>query len=585
MDDQLNQAKAAKNKPYILLVVIIVLTLFLVALKFILPANKNNNAIVSPSVVPEISALPESPDGSKADNQVKEGAWKTYKNNIFGLQFDYQESWGYPHTVPMDEITRLANVGEDFKIQKMYYDNSLDIVFSVSDQLRMKIFNDQYTGKSQSGIDEPSVYDRSGVTSDIASLKKRGDICDYNIGYKYNSSSLNTIYSNCVNGIKTVLTQNKQVSESGAYETLYSYDLKFLAFEKLQNGYFDNALVLFNVGSITQIKDSSLSLEGFLEMKGLKNSFEANRDIFATFSQSMKSFVPPTPQPKVFQIKEGENPDITVIRQYYFYLESGKLDDAYKMISATKTSIDQFKEWYVNTYSAVPGEFTEKSPHQYRFFVDYQDNNQPIEKYRVEMKVSNGKIIPIFSEKMKSDIIVFGNMSAFSMEQNAHSYMVFSQDGVEKTIDEIEAFSVFPNNVGMIGDFLNPKFSPLGNYLTYYLAGYEGAATRIYDIKNKIVRSEYFSSEAFGFTDDEKYFYECESNDFSGELFGRVLGLPDFDVKYELPLKAEKLNYGIGINCEYDADKKVIRFTISNAETSKSRIVEYSIITHKIENR
>lgn len=584
MNKEFNQVSnsSGNNSLCILLIIFAVILAGLFVL--ILIKQKNNKKTNhDPNITPTISAPSIPPEKVESVTEVKDGSWKNYKNDVIGIKFQYQEAWGEPSTNYLEHITRLSSLEEDFKAQKIHYENMFDIIFENNDRMRIRIFNEQYSGKSQSGIDEPSEYVESGATGNVVNLKNNGNICNYNIGYNYGSNALKTIYSDCEDGVKTVLTQNKQFFDFGGYGTLYSYDLRLLSFKKLQNGYFDNVLVSYRIGSVSQIKDDSLDLSGFLKSTGLENNYEINKKIFTVFVQSFSSFVPPAPAPKVFEIKNGENPDITAIRRYYFYLETGKLEDAYKMSLSVKTNHDQFKEWYGNVYSAKASQFTETAPHQYRFFVDYQDNNDSPEKYRVEMKVDGGKFIPVSSEKLLSEIIVFGNMAAFSKQINARNYMVFSRDGIENIIDQADDFRDNMPSIASLGVFLDPQFSPNGNYLTYRVVGYEWSTTKIYDIKNKIVKPEYFSAYSHGFTDNEKYFYDCEANAFAGELYGRVFGLPAFGLKYDLSFEKNENAASIGLNCEYDEYQKVIRFIIANSEESKNRVIEYSVISNKVE--
>lgn len=208
-------------------------------------------------------------------------------------------------------------------------------------------------------------------------------------------------------------------------------------------------------------------------------------------------------------------------------------------------------------------------------------NNNP----NVSPAISAPEISPeATEEKVISDKAAFGNMTAFAKQENGRNYMILSQNGVETILSQADDYREGMADVGTLGVFTDPEFSPFGNYLTYSAIGWESFATLVYDLKNKAAISWAFSSP-HGFSENEKYFFDCEANAMSGEFYGRVYSVPGFKVKYELPL-AEGEQAGMAdLNCEYDPEKQLVRFAVfgTDSDIEKNRIVEYSLATNKAE--
>ena len=196
---------------------------------------------------------------------------------------------------------------------------------------------------------------------------------------------------------------------------------------------------------------------------------------------------------------------------------------------------------------------------------------------------------PAAPDKLTGEKAVFGNMEAFGMQKNGRNYMVLSVNGVETNIDQANDFRNDTPAPITSGRFTEPKFSPNGDYLVYRMIGWEWAATKIYDIKKKVLVTKMFSLYYYGFTDDEKYFYDCESNEANGNFYGKIYNVPGFGIKYDLPVKKGEVAESYKLKCEYDKDKKVVRFHISLDEGGRvepdKRVVEYSLAAGKAEEK
>jgi hypothetical protein len=517
--------------------------------------------------------------------------WKQYNHDVIGTKFCYPQKWGEPSTSPMKNVTRISDMEEEFRIQNIYYRNTLDIAFAENGEIHIMLFNDQYKGEH---YPNSNAY-KYGYIDNIYDLRKSENICSYKIDFDHSPQWQNTmkeIYSECKNSVKTSLTKHKQVFDFGNYGTLYTYDLRLLSFKKLTNGYFDNVLISRKIDGAHQIHEELFTLDEFFNGEKTTNvekgvptkSKEQFEQELKEFEEFVKTITANKPAPKIqseFEEISGEDSNITAIRKYYWLLSVGKLKEAYEMHSSVNNvSFEKFQEWYKNTYSAGASQFEKKASDQYRFQVDYQDNNNMPEIYRVEMKVVDGKLLTISSEKMIGKKEVFGDMQAFAKQEADYNYIILAKDGKELVIDKAEELNEEYSNINAALFYNNPEFSPSGNYLIYKAYGWEWAFARIYDIKNKNLVPKTFATYSYGFAEDEKYLYDCEANAMSGEFYGRVYTIPDFKIKYELPFEEGEMAGLNDLACKYDKEKQIIKFTISNSE--ESRVVEYSVVEDKV---
>ena len=506
--------------------------------------------------------------------------WKYYKNDILGVSFYYPPEWGDPYTEPSRTITDLSKINEKYQETGNDFSFMVKIYFSKEDMATIDICNDKYEGKLY-----PNAFAfRFGPVDNFLEMKKSGDICNYKIKFDHRPSYTGTIdevYSNCSNKVKTYITRNMEIYEHGTLP-LYNYALQDSSFVKLQNGYFDNVFINYFYSAI-QTPNDKLELQDFL--KKANDNYQKDKENFTLFVNSINAFKPVFPQEKSFQIIQGEDSNITTIRKYYFQITKGNLQNAYDMYQDAEVSFEIYKDWYKDTLIANPVEFEKIGDNRYRFKVQYQDNNQEQELYRVVMDVNKEKIIPISSEKIITNPISFGNITAFVKQRQSNTYLVLSENGKEQILDQGSDSPLNWEGGPVISGPL--EFSPEGNYLMCDIYGWEWGGTNIYDVKNKKIVLELSSSFIASFTSNEKYIFACAQNDFSGEFYGKVYSVPDFKEIFNA-LKEEDYMY-MNMDCEYDKEKQVVRFKMANAYNpqtgqmeEQSKIVEFSAITGEI---
>ena len=501
--------------------------------------------------------------------------WKNYKNDVLGISFYYPSEWGDPYTEPSRTLTDLAKINEKYKDTGSDFVYSVKINFSREKTPIITIYNDEYEGKLY-----PNAYAyRFGPIDNFLEMKKSGNICNYKIKFDRRpdyEGTIDEVYSKCSNKVKTYITRNMEIYENGTM-VLYNYQLKDSSFVKLQNGYFDNAFIDYFYSAMHTPNDK-VDLQDLL--KEVNENYQKDKENFVFFVNSINAFKPVPPQEKPFQIIKGEDPNITTIRKYYFEITKGNLQNAYNMYQDKKVSFETYKEWYKDTLMANPLEFRKIGDNRYQFKVQFQDNNQEQELYRVVMEVNKEKIIPISSEKIITNPISSGNITAFIKQRQSKTYLVLSENGKEQILDQGSDSPLDWKGRPVIAGPL--EFSPEGNYLMCDVYGWEWGGTNIYDIKNKKRVLELSSPFIAGFTSNEKYFFACAKNDFGGEYYGTVYSVPDFKEIYNALTGEHYTN----IDCKYDKDKQVIRFTMNNIYNSETgqiekqlKIVEFSAIT------
>ncbi|MDD5638856.1 MAG: hypothetical protein PHO28_03055 [Candidatus Pacebacteria bacterium] len=515
--------------------------------------------------------------------------WKNYKNDVLGISFYYPPEWGDPYTSPSRVITNLAKINEKYKDTGSYFAFEVEINFSRGETPFIDIYNDEYEGQLYPNFSAHHF----GPIDNFVEMKKSGNICNYKIKFDhrpYYKNTIDEVYSKCSNKVKTYITRHMEVfEEKTGLVVLYTYTLRDSAFIKLQNGYFDNAFINYFYSSIHQTPNDKMGLQDLL--KETNKDYQKEKENFVFFVNSIKSFKPIPPQEKSFQIIEGEDPNITTIRKYYFEITKGNLENAYNMYQEKKVSFETYKEWYKDTIMANPVEFKKIGNNRYQFNVQFQEDNQEEQEiYRVIMEVNKEKIIPISSEKIIVNPISFNNITAFVKERQSKRYLVLSENGKEQILNQGPARDTGEGLV--IGGPL--EFSPKGNYLVSTVGWCEGRVKYIYDVKNKKKVLELNSPFIVSFTPNEKYLFACAQNEFNGELYGRIYSVPDFKEIYDV-MTENVLTLGLApgypnkMDCEYDKDKQVIRFKVDkvyNLETkqieNKPRSVEFSTITEEI---
>ncbi|MEI7891060.1 MAG: hypothetical protein WCI36_03760 [bacterium] len=516
--------------------------------------------------------------------------WKLYKHDVLGIEFIYPASWGEPHTAPLTNITNLQGIESDFEKQNTAYYNNVSISFENNNIIQLVVFNDKF-----SGIESPY----GDPMDNVSDLKKSGNICDYKLGYSNaNGDTIHEIVDTCQQGVKDILTEEKQVFDFGDNKNkpVYSYAFKNFGYHTLSNGYFNQVLVEADFGAIVQIKNKISSIEEFYnnsERRGAqdkaltKDEIENQKNQLSKLVSSIQSFAPSAKSSIDFETIAGEDSNITAIRKYYWLISTGKLQDAYAMYASNKISFDTFQQWYGNVFFAKPSDFKKITGNQYEFSVQYQESNADPTQYDVVMNVVGGKIETMSSREILSEPSIFGNTKVSAVKRNNKNYVVLEKDGSETIIDQAVAeYDKDYKNIGEVRFFSNVKFSPRGNFVIYNVGAWEWGGTSVYDIaKKKIVFTQGAAREVT-FTDDEKNVFTCAASAFDGTFDGIVFASNNFDnplfdiSKYDS--EASK-NYQ-SITCDLDNGTVIFKLTDpwGDSVKQKEKTITFSLSQNKV---
>jgi hypothetical protein len=516
-----------------------------------------------------LSALPEQ-SVSFRNHEVSGAAcpdgWERYRHEALGLQFCYPKEWGEPKIVEIPAVTRLGNMREEFKRQNVYYDKRLSLAFKENYKVSLSLFDDQY-----GGLFHPNDSSYVGYIDNFSDLKASGDICDYKVDFNYpwNRNTVYDAWSECRDGVRVALVEERVHSS----DRPYSYMLQGRAYKKLQNGSFDHLFVedtfYHESGLAASFKAPDDLLEGkrttdpaLLASVDAKERFGREKKEFETFVATIAAFEPSPKSEEAFQDVPGENPDITAIRKYYWFLSAGKMNEAYDMYADKAVPFEKYQGWYRDVRSAKPRDFEDKGSHTYRFFVDYQDENHPVSVYRVSMQVSDaGGIRTLSSEEITSQIITAGNFSAFVKRSGDKTYVVLAKDGKESVVDQGDAeYAEDYWNMAEVKHFDRLEFSPTGRYLFYAMYGWEWAQSYVYDTWTG-KRAVVLAGGKHGFADGDRYVYSCASPGMIGGE-GKVFSLPGGKTEYDIYSDEDSKNYS-SIDCSAEDDQRSVTFSLS----------------------
>ena len=502
--------------------------------------------------------------------------WKNYHNELLGVDFCYNPSWGTPQTEPIENLTNLEEAADQSSSKEDNgYSNRIVISFDKNRNVSLNFFNDKYKGEYYPNAGAVQY----GYIDNFSKLKSTSNICDYKIDFNTSFfGKLKTVWDNCQNKVKIALVQDKKDYNN---KILYEYTLTGKAFYKTQNSFFDNLVATINFGVVNQRSTPIASLRDIFSGNLLERNngdskigqpqYNQEKQDFEIFANSIKAYKPAAKVTPEFKVKSGEDSDITIIRHYYYYLANGQFQNAYGMYLKPQLDLAKYTDQYKNIFKAEPRDFTKKSDHQYEFYVDYQENNTEPTVYHVVMNINTDKVETIMSEEITSPMVKSDLYTAYAKRVDNKNYMVLLKEGKENIIDEGEVFNKDYSNSGRY--FSRPEFSSSNKYLFYETSGWEWTEGNVYDVLNnkKLFHTGEFVGD-HGFTKNEKYFFNCSSPGFSGGQ-GMVWSLNDGKTAFDI--FDDKINNGyMDIQCQNNKGDDFISFILSQFSTVNGEVAK-----------
>jgi hypothetical protein len=485
-----------------------------------------------------------------------------YKNDVLGLEFSYPKEWGEIRSYPGDVITNLDTVNKEFKDGDNGNDNKymVSLSFNQNHDVAIKLIDNQYPGELFSN---GNAFD-FGPMDNWTEIKNSQDVCLYKVNYSKGIFRAQSLYSNCSNGINEVLIK------SGQTDTTYeNYSLRRYGYKRLNNGYFDNFWLIAKP-AFTQSHDTSRNLtvdEVKSETDLVKDKRES--ESMVALMASVKSFVPPKPTVPVFINIAGEDPNITLIRKYYYFLASHQFNEAYQL--SENVTLTNIRDWYQNVIKAEPKDFKTIGVEQYEFLVDYQDDNTFPMKYLINMGVTNGKLKTLKSEKYVTDIITFGKMSAVVKERQGSNYVLLTKNGKENIIDKaIYDYNEDFTNAEHVSRFSNLQFSSTGKYLTYSASGWEWFNVKMIDTQTlKPVKMELPSASTIEFNSNDSKVFVCAKSEMSGDSYSNIYHLPELTTERDFLQETKTdLSKGYNLDCSFDKNNQTATIEIKSWDES-----------------
>jgi hypothetical protein len=495
--------------------------------------------------------------------------WSSYHNDVLGLGFSYPPKWGNITTYPIAEITNLKTVRDNIDNS---FNPSLNINFSKNDNPnfptsapQITIWSPKYGGPQYNGAG-------MGHIDNLLNLNTSDNGCGYKISYQ-NSDSLKEIYSDCQNGVKvSVLVQTQHFDPASfsndpampASGILYTYSLNYYGYKHLQNGDFDYLLASYTATSTRQ-QALQITSDDFLTHAGATQGNYPNFPEFASFVQSLRSYPPTKQQIQPFNTPAGEDPNITLIRQYYYDLLNGQASNAYQLTENPATSSEAFIADNQNIFQIQPRDFKKLSNGSYEYWVDYQAQNSTPTQERAVVEIVNGKIKQDLLDTLTSPVATYGNMSAYGASRGDKSIVLLRSPNSDVVIDS--AANNFDSTLSSL-IFDDVSFSPMGNYITYIAGGYEWAYLRVYNIRSQkqVLQTEGGTRQ---FNPTETLYYFCDKNDMGGDYNADVYSVPGFNIKLDLLKLFPELNNFDDVSCSENQQNNVIQFKFTG-EMDKS---------------
>jgi hypothetical protein len=471
------------------------------------------------------------------------GQWKEYSNDVLGISFRYPAEWGKVMTGPafVTDIARLAR-SRDVPVTIWFADGP-----DPSPQIRI-IGNDPAVKDHQEGDPTAEYFRHSSDVCELPSL-----------------DSLRYVERRCYPGVREALIESLSIRDDRA---VGYYSVNLTGYRRIGNDIADHVVVSQQLSDPSRpVPDHLLeNMEGFSERFG-EYQYAAQRDRFVSFVNSIRSIPVVYPRFEAAPSEWKDDASVRLIVDYYRALNDGDLEKAYAFKHAG-ADYNVFRTQYENVYKTVPRDFSKRSDGAYEFFVDYQDHNESPVAYHVLMRVEDGKIRTLSSERIDEEVVYDSGLSAAVKRRGNTNFVLAYKNGREIVVGQ----STKTGEEEWTADsFRGLRFSADGRFLEYSGSGWEWFYKRIYDLKTEKEVVSLSSPNRSDFTKDGKFYYACALSHFGGELYVDIYSVPDFKRRYAFfeVHKPEEKRFYEDLNCRYDARRSVLELTLSSSLTDQ----------------
>jgi hypothetical protein len=215
-----------------------------------------------------------------------------------------------------------------------------------------------------------------------------------------------------------------------------------------------------------------------------------------------------------------------LVESYYNLLAEGDLETAYSMKHEPSVSFNTFVSWYKNVLSAEVRNYEDIGDGKYQFTVDLSETGGVENSFFVVMKVRDGLLDTVSSDNLT---VMEGTEVYVTVHTNGEDLHVV-KDGEEVLVEE---FRLDYDDPVRMNDLIDYVLTNDGRFLAYKIGLWEAVAAKVYDIENEEYVLDEFGAANYGFTDDEKYFYECTETGMIGPMM-KIYSVPSFTLSRDL---------------------------------------------------
>lgn len=265
----------------------------------------------------------------------------------------------------------------------------------------------------------------------------------------------------------------------------------------------------------------------------------------------------------------------------YYYIALGRADyegeeinnqkQSYDLLLNPTDSLSSFFEENQNIRWAQPTAFEKTGDHVYQFHLQLVQKDLTEKRYRVTMEVRGGKVRPVGSTEITQEqvqVIPFDDQTSAEVQwEKGQETLFIRKNNTLTPIETRKGFGTVSSETFPV-DFSDVVFSKGGSYISYRIPWYEGSTTKIYNIAQNQIVYESLTTGTYGFSSDEKKFFECQMYYSPGQI--SVYDLPSLNLRRELIPTENGAPESVVERCSYNESENALNYT-SQKETGQTQ--------------